>query len=224
MKEEIKKPEKKKKLRRVVYKVLKLKDLKPAKYNPRLMTEAQLSQLEKSIELGGLVEPIIVNKDMTVIGGHQRLRILLERFDVDEEMCVVVDYDKKTEKKMNMALNKIQGFWNEELLVDLIYEFKGEDLPGFEEEEKDQYITQKEMMLENHGSYNPDEDDDLKKMFERNEKVPVGMEEPEAPHRKDRLAFYTENFKQYDAIRKFFKTGRKGELDVQKLYEYIQGE
>jgi ParB-like chromosome segregation protein Spo0J len=214
--------EKKKKLRKVEYRVIKLEKLKPAKYNPRIITEAQLDQLEKSIELGGLIEPIIVNKDMTVIGGHQRLRILTERFDTDEEMCVVVDYDKKTEQKMNLALNKIQGFWNEELLVDLIFDMKEDEIPGFEEEEKDQYLMQKEMMLKNQGSYDPDEDEDIKKMFERNEKVPVKVEEPDAPHRKDQLAFYTENFEQYDAIRKFFKTNRQGELDVEKLYESIE--
>jgi len=214
----------KKKLRKVKYQVIKLSKLKPAKYNPRIMTEAQLDQLEKSIELGGLLEPIIVNKDMTIIGGHQRYKVLTERFDTDEEMCVVVDFDKKTEKKMNLALNKISGFWNEEELVNLIYEMKTEEIPGFEDEEKEQYIQQKMFMLEEHGSYNPDEDADIKKIFERNEKVPVKCEEPEAAHRKDQLAFYTENFEQYDAIRKFFKTGRQGELDVQKLYDFIKGE
>lgn len=187
------------------------------------MTESQLDQLEKSIEVGGMLEPIVVNKrNMVVIGGHQRLKVLLERFDVQETMCSVVDVDEKTEKVLNLALNKISGFWDDEKLTDLVFELKDDDLIGFEEEEKDQYLMQREMMMNTEGVYNPDDDEEIKSAFSRNEKIPIKCEEPEAPHRKDQLAFYTENFEQYDAVRKFFKSTRQGELDINKLVEIIK--
>ncbi len=37
--------------------------------------------------------PVIVNKDMTVIGGHQRISVLKDLGFVDID-CVVIDIDK----------------------------------------------------------------------------------------------------------------------------------
>jgi hypothetical protein len=213
---------KRKKLPKVEYKILKLSKLNPAKYNPRFMTEAELYELECSIEIGGMLEPLVVNKDMTVIGGHQRLKVLQSKFDIDETMCTVVNVDKRTEKKLNLALNKITGNWDEEKLIDLIYELKDDRLPGYSDEEKEQYITQKQLMLENRGEYNPDDDEDMKKIFERNEKVPISLKEPDAPHNQNQLAFYVETFEEYDKIRKVFKSSRKGELDKNKLMDLIK--
>ena len=58
-----------------------IQKLKPAKYNPRIDLQPgdkEYQKIKKSIETFGYVEPIIVNKDMTVIGGHQRLKVLKE--------------------------------------------------------------------------------------------------------------------------------------------------
>ena len=44
--------------------------LKPAKYNPRTITKQELLELAKSIKEFGLVDPIICNNDLTVIGRH----------------------------------------------------------------------------------------------------------------------------------------------------------
>ena len=49
-----------------------IKDLKPATYNPRQISTKQYKDLKASVKKFGLVDPIIVNKDMTIIGGHQR--------------------------------------------------------------------------------------------------------------------------------------------------------
>ncbi|MGI6721760.1 MAG: ParB N-terminal domain-containing protein [Anaerovoracaceae bacterium] len=54
------------------WKKLAIDDLKPASYNPRKKLKAGDSEYEKiknSIQEFGYVEPIIVNYDMTVIGG-----------------------------------------------------------------------------------------------------------------------------------------------------------
>lgn len=43
---------------------------------------------------------------MTVIGGHQRLKVLQE-LGFEEVECIIVDLDKTKEKALNIALNKI---------------------------------------------------------------------------------------------------------------------
>jgi len=55
------------------------------------------------------VEPIVWNKRTgNIVGGHQRLKVLLD-MGMREVDCVVVDLDEAKEKALNLALNKIQG-------------------------------------------------------------------------------------------------------------------
>ena len=69
---------------------IKASKLKPATYNPRQISTKQYKDLKNSITKFGLVDPIIVNKDFTVIGGHQRLKVLNE-MQTDTIPCVVLD-------------------------------------------------------------------------------------------------------------------------------------
>jgi len=93
--------------------------LTPAKYNPRKISESELQKLANSIELNGFLEPIIVNRDNTIIGGHQRLKAAA-RLGYTEVPVVYVDLDKDDEKALNIALNRIGGSFDEELLTQLI--------------------------------------------------------------------------------------------------------
>ena len=52
---------------------------------------------KNSITEFGYVEPVIINKDLTVIGGHQRISVLRE-LGYDEIDCIVIDIDKTKEK------------------------------------------------------------------------------------------------------------------------------
>ena len=78
--------------------------LKPATYNPRQITKKQYNDLKDSLDKFSLVEPIVVNKDMTIIGGHQRLKICkeLKHTEID---CVVLDLNKEQERELNIRLN-----------------------------------------------------------------------------------------------------------------------
>ncbi len=120
---------------------IKIKDLKPAKYNPRKdlkPEDKEYQKIKKSILKFGYVETIIVNKDLTVIGGHQRLKIL-EELGYEEIECNVVDLTKDEEKALNIALNNLSGDWDNQKLEDLITELKVKDfdldVTGFDEEE-----------------------------------------------------------------------------------------
>ncbi len=96
-------------------------ELKPAEYNPRKRLhpgDEEYEKLKRSIETFGYVDPIIINADGTVIGGHQRLFVLsdLGYSDVD---VAVLDLSKADEKALNVALNKISGEWDDEKLAEL---------------------------------------------------------------------------------------------------------
>lgn len=122
--------------------------LRPAEYNPRKKLKAGDKEYEKiknSILEFGYVEPIIVNYDMTVIGGHQRLTVLKD-LGYTEVQCVEVHIeDENKVKALNIALNKITGAWNEQLLADLIVDLQtanfNTDFTGFEAPEIEQLFS-----------------------------------------------------------------------------------
>lgn len=129
------------------FKKLEVDVLIPATYNPRKDLkpgDKEFEKIKNSITQFGYVEPIIVNSDMTIIGGHQRLKVLkhLGHTEVD---CVVVEVDKTKEKALNVALNKVTGSWNEALLAELIKDLQELDfdvaLTGFEPPEIDELFS-----------------------------------------------------------------------------------
>lgn len=98
-------------------------ELKAAEYNPRKDLkpgDAEYEKLKRSIEEFGYVEPVIWNKRTgTVVGGHQRLKVMKD-LGYEEVDCVVVDLDENKEKALNVALNKISGEWDNALLSNLL--------------------------------------------------------------------------------------------------------
>ena len=139
---------------------IRIDKLKPATYNPRKdlkPNDPEYIKIKNSIENFGYVSPLIINNDMTVIGGHQRLKVLKE-LGFTELECIVVDLDKTNEKALNIALNKIQGDWDEEKLEDLLQELKLQNfdtnLTGFDFDEVD------EMLKDMNGSKEDDFDID----------------------------------------------------------------
>ena len=91
----------------------KISELIPASYNPRQMTEKQASDLNKSLTRFNLADPIVINKNNTVIGGHQRLKILKTK-NVDEVDVRVPDRELTLdeERELNLRLNRNLGEWD----------------------------------------------------------------------------------------------------------------
>lgn len=117
----------------------KLADLMAAEYNPRKALtpeDAEYQKIKRSIEEFGYVDPIIINEDGTIIGGHQRTTVLMD-LGYEEVDVVVVSLDKNREKALNIALNKITGEWDELKLKDLLLDLDLGDydisLTGFEQ-------------------------------------------------------------------------------------------
>ena len=127
-------------------KELPLKELKPAAYNPRKKLkkgDKEYEKIKQSLLKFGYVDPIIVNDDLTVIGGHQRLTVLKD-LNYETAKCVIVKLSKEDEKALNIALNKITGQWDDALLADLLLDLQESDfnldLTGFEPPEIDDIL------------------------------------------------------------------------------------
>lgn len=105
-----------------------VEELKAAEYNPRKDLkpgDAEYEKLKRSIEEFGYVEPVIWNKRTgVVVGGHQRLKVMKD-LGFTEVDCVVVDLDESKEKALNIALNKISGEWDNDLLASLLKDLDG---------------------------------------------------------------------------------------------------
>ena len=130
-----------------------IEKLKLAEYNPRKNLQPEdeeWKKIQRSNEEFGYVDPIIVNKDMTVIGGHQRLKVL-KTLGYTEIECNVVELDKVKEKALNVALNKISGEWDYDKLEDLLLELKEADidllLTGFDDEEIEKLLKESEEII-----------------------------------------------------------------------------
>ena len=128
------------------FKKLKIQDLIPATYNPRKDLkpgDPEFEKIKRSIEEFGYVEPVIVNSDMTIIGGHQRAKVLAE-LGYEEIECIIVEVDKTKEKALNIALNKITGEWDTDslaaLLKDLDTESYNIELTGFDWDEAEKLM------------------------------------------------------------------------------------
>jgi len=126
-----------------------ISQLNPAAYNPRKDLkpgDPEYKKLKRSIQEFGYVEPIVWNKRTgNIVGGHQRHKVLLD-MGMREVDCVVVDLDETKEKALNLALNKIQGDWDDLKLKDLLQELAiGEfdiELTGFDVVEIEDLMTQ----------------------------------------------------------------------------------
>lgn len=128
-------------------KVLPVSVLKPAAYNPRKKLkpgDKEYEKIKKSIQEFDFADPLVVNADMTIIGGHQRLSVAME-LGYTEVPCAVVDVDKAREKALNVALNKITGAWDEQMLAELLKDIEASGLDamvtGFEPPEMEQLFN-----------------------------------------------------------------------------------
>jgi DNA modification methylase len=132
----------------MVIQTLPVDKLVPADYNPRKDLkpgDPEYEKLKRSIVEFGYVEPVIWNKTTGhVVGGHQRLKVLIDT-GVTEVECVVVEMSEEKEKALNVALNKINGEWDKDKLALLITDLQGAEfdvsLTGFDAVEIDKLLN-----------------------------------------------------------------------------------
>ena len=118
----------------------KLSELVPWERNPRQITDKQAKRLEESFEQFGQVEIIAIGPGNEIYNGHQRLKVLSQKYGSNYEVDVRVASRALTEKereKLTIFLHKgAAGDWNFDVLAN---EFELDDLLdwGFDKKELD---------------------------------------------------------------------------------------
>jgi len=99
----------------------KLADLTEWPKNPRQLSDRDAEEIKRSIARFGLADPLVINADDQIIGGHQRKRIMLlmERYGNDALIDVRIPSRQLTEREA------------EELAIRLNREFDLDDLLGW---------------------------------------------------------------------------------------------
>ena len=127
-----------------------LSELVPWERNPRQITDKQAKRLEESFEQFGQVEIIAIGPENQIYNGHQRLKVLNEKYGADYEVDVRVASRALTEKereKLTVYLHKgAAGDWDYDVLAN---EFELPDLIewGFETFEFSVNDTEEEKLL-----------------------------------------------------------------------------
>ena len=118
----------------------KLSELVPWERNPRQINDKQAKRLEESFEQFGQVEIIAIGPGNEIYNGHQRLKVLSQKYGADYEIDVRVASRALTEKereKLTVFLHKgAAGDWDFDVLAN---EFELDDLLdwGFDKKELD---------------------------------------------------------------------------------------
>jgi ParB-like chromosome segregation protein Spo0J len=134
-----------------------IKELTPAEYNPRYISDDAFDQLAKSLQDFDAVEPIVINthkgRENTIIGGHQRIKAA-EALGWDTFPCVEVDLPLERERELNVKLNKTTGEFDFDKLANFFdadelteWGFSDEELFG-DEDEEEQELTDLSDQLE----------------------------------------------------------------------------
>ena len=112
--------------------------LRPDPANPRRISPEELDSLERSIREFGFVQPVLARREnRTVIGGHQRL-VAARRLGLATVPVTYLDLSIEQSRLLNLALNKISGSWDEQLLARLLSDLQTSvdlSLSGFGEDE-----------------------------------------------------------------------------------------
>lgn len=144
---------------------MKIAEIREATYNPRKKLkpgDAEYRKIKKSIKKFGLVEPLVWNqRTKTLVGGHQRLQVMRD-LGWTEVPVVVVDLPEAEEKALNIALNKITGAWDLQMLRQVLVELDTGEFPieltGFNEDDIEKMLSRgdnKQGVLED--NFNPED-------------------------------------------------------------------
>lgn len=134
-------------------------ELIPYQNNARTHSQEQINKIRSSLREFGFVNPIIIDKDKTVIAGHGRLAAAKEE-GIEKVPCVYADYLTEAQRKAYILADNrmaLDAGWNEDLLRVEIEALQGMDfdvgLTGFDENELSDLFAM--------GEKNDVEDDDF---------------------------------------------------------------
>lgn len=96
----------------------KLDELIPWDKNPRKVSDKQAHDIEKSLSTFGLCEPIVINRDNTIIGGHQRVQLLKKLHYTCAEVSIPSTLLTPSQvEELALRLNKNHASWDYDILA-----------------------------------------------------------------------------------------------------------
>ena len=134
-----------------------IKDIKPNPNNPRLVKDDKFQKLVESVK--GFpdmlnVRPIVVNKDMIVLGGNMRLKAMKEA-GYKEANIEIVDWTEEQQREFIIKDNIGYGEWDWNVIAnewdtDKLEEW-GMNIPSFDstEEIEDELQIDEEIKTDN---------------------------------------------------------------------------
>ena len=102
---------------------MRLSEIKPYKKNAKKHDETQIKNVMQSIKEFGVVQPIVVDRNNTIIIGHCRYEAMkrLGYDELQEDWVKVVDLSEEEAEKLRLLDNKLnESEWDFELLKDLV--------------------------------------------------------------------------------------------------------
>ena len=102
---------------------MRLSEIKPYKKNAKKHDETQIKNVMQSIKEFGVVQPIVVDRNNTIIIGHCRYEAMkrLGYDELQEDWVKVVDLSDEEAEKLRLLDNKLnESEWDLELLKDLV--------------------------------------------------------------------------------------------------------
>ena len=121
-------------------------DLHPDPGNPRRIGEGELAALTRSIATFGVVDPVLARRaDRRLIAGHQRL-VAARRAGLTTVPVILLDLPVEDARLLNVALNRIGGEWDADLLARLLIDLRATakrdlTLSGFAEADLQDLLT-----------------------------------------------------------------------------------
>lgn len=100
---------------------LPISSLRANDWNPNEMDEHRYLALIESVRKHGVLQPILVRSDMTIIKGEKRCRAA-QAAGMAEITCVIVETNQEEAKLLTVSLSNLRGRTNEELLSSLLEE------------------------------------------------------------------------------------------------------
>ena len=120
----------------------KIKDLHEYAKTPRYLHKVEAEHLQESIDKFGQCEPIVINRDGIIVGGHQRVRTMRKMGYKEVDVYVPdLPLSEKEIEELNMRLNKNIGNWDYDMLANA---WDPEDLLEWGFTEKDLHMDAKE--------------------------------------------------------------------------------
>ena len=112
---------------------MQVSDLHPYERNPRKIPQEAVDDVKESFIQCGVIDPIEIDENNVILAGHTRMKALMEKKDIDEEIDVlrVSELTEEQKKKYRLLDNKTgeKADWDFEKLEE---ELEGLDFGDFD--------------------------------------------------------------------------------------------